>query len=168
MKSLDKLINKIEKKIENPSKGLPEDIFRFISRITPLINVDLLIQNKKKGTLLTWRNAGEKYAAGWHVPGGIIRIGEKIHKRLIKVAKTELGAKIIFNKNVKEINEIHLDQKNRKHFVSLLYKCKLKTKLRNQLDFKKNKKLVQDTWCWFKKPPKKLIKSHYIYKKYIK
>lgn len=48
MKSLDKLINKIEKKIENPSKGLPEDIFRFISRITPLINVDLLIQNKKK------------------------------------------------------------------------------------------------------------------------
>lgn len=48
MKSSDKLINKIEKKIENPSKGLPEDIFRFISRITPLINVDLLIQNKKK------------------------------------------------------------------------------------------------------------------------
>lgn len=87
---------------------------------------------------------------------------------MIKVAKTELGAKIIFNKNVKEINEIHLDQKNRKHFVSLLYKCKLKTKLRNQLDFKKNKKLVQDTWCWFKKPPKKLIKPHYIYKKYIK
>ena len=118
MKSLDKLINKIEKKIENPSKGLPEDIFRFISRITPLINVDLLIQNKKKGTLLTWRNAGEKYAAGWHVPGGIIRIGEKIHKRLIKVAKTELGAKIIFNKNVKEINEIHLDQKNRKHICT--------------------------------------------------
>lgn len=168
MSSLNKLINKIEKKIDNPSEGLPEDIFKFISRITPLINVDLLIQNKNKGTLLTWRKAGEKYAAGWHIPGGIIRIGEKLHKRLNEVAKNELGAKINFKKNVKEVNEIHLTQKNRRHFVSLLYECKLKTKLKRNFDYRKKGKLIQDAWCWFKKPPKKLIKSHNIYKKYIK
>ena len=33
----------IEKKIKNPKKGLPEEIFLFSTRINPMINVDLLI-----------------------------------------------------------------------------------------------------------------------------
>ena len=85
-----KYILNLEKKISNKKKGLPEDIFLFTSRITPLINVDLLIKDKKLGTLLAWRNKGEKYPAGWHVPGGIIRFKEKIHNRVKLVAKNEL------------------------------------------------------------------------------
>ena len=80
-KNTQKYISNLEKKISNKKKGLPEDIFLFTSRITPLINVDLLIKDKKLGTLLTWRNKGEKYPAGWHVPGGIIRFKEKIYNR---------------------------------------------------------------------------------------
>jgi len=53
--SLQDLILKIETFISNPSEGLPEEIFLFISKITPLINVDLLIKNDKNETLLTWR-----------------------------------------------------------------------------------------------------------------
>ena len=41
-------IDILEKKIKEPKKGLPEEIFLLISRISPLINVDLLIKNKKK------------------------------------------------------------------------------------------------------------------------
>ena len=53
-----KHIKNIEKKVKNPNKGLPEEIFLFLTRISPMINVDLLIKNKKKQTLLVWRKKG--------------------------------------------------------------------------------------------------------------
>lgn len=57
----------IESLIKDPRKELPDEVFLFISRITPLINVDLLIENEKNHTLLTWRK--DKYhTAGWHIP----------------------------------------------------------------------------------------------------
>ena len=34
------------KTISDPSIGLSNDIFRFISQVTPLINVDLLVKDK--------------------------------------------------------------------------------------------------------------------------
>ena len=51
------------------NNGLPHDLFVFVSRLTPLVNVDLLIQDPHHGTLLTWRH-DETYGPGWHVPGG--------------------------------------------------------------------------------------------------
>ncbi|MDP2923379.1 MAG: NUDIX hydrolase, partial [Candidatus Omnitrophota bacterium] len=65
-------IDLLESLIKNPSERLPEDIFLFVSRITPIINVDLLIKNKQNHTLLTWRDDGF-YPPGWHIPGGIVR-----------------------------------------------------------------------------------------------
>src|SRR5438105_4861558 len=50
--------------------GLPPEVFLFLSRVTPLLNVDLLIQDDRGRTLLTWRD-DEFFGAGWHVPGGI-------------------------------------------------------------------------------------------------
>ena len=41
--------------IRDPSQGLPEEIFQFVSSIVPMINVDLLIKNEKGQTLLIWR-----------------------------------------------------------------------------------------------------------------
>ena len=90
-------IKSLEKIIKNPQKELSENIFLFISRITPLINVDLFIKDKNKGILLTWRSRGEKYSEGWHFPGGVIRFRETAAKRVLEVAKNELRAKILFN-----------------------------------------------------------------------
>ena len=73
---LREIIDILESSIPNPSKGLPEEVFLFVSRITPLINVDLLIKNEQNHTLLTWRN--DSYYLGWHIPGGIIRYKETI------------------------------------------------------------------------------------------
>jgi hypothetical protein len=41
--TLRRCIEALEAAIGDPRRGLPEEIFRFVSRITPLINVDLLI-----------------------------------------------------------------------------------------------------------------------------
>ena len=89
---LARIIDVLESSIQNPSEGLPEELFLFITWITPIINVDLLIKNEQNHTLLTWRDDGY-WPAGWHVPGGIIRYKETIAQRIKVVAKTELGLK---------------------------------------------------------------------------
>ena len=159
-------IKNIENTLKDPSKGLPENVFLFLSRITPLINVDLLVKNKKNQTLLTWRQPGEIYSSGWHLPGGIIRYKEKIIERIQAVAKTELKNKVFFDNKPIAINEVMLNQKNRGHFVSLLYSCKLVNKLDNNFCYTEgNPKIGQ--WAWHDSCPKNLIKPHKIYKNYF-
>ena len=66
---LQRALHAIESTLDDPHRGLPEELFLFVSRITPLVNVDLLIQDDRGHTLLTWRD-DEFHGAGWHVPGG--------------------------------------------------------------------------------------------------
>lgn len=40
------LIAPLEAAIGDPCQGLPEEVFLFVSRVTPMINVDLLIQDE--------------------------------------------------------------------------------------------------------------------------
>ena len=62
-------IEALEAGQDDPRRGLPDDVFLFVSRIVPLVNVDLLIQDDRSRTLLTWRD-DEFFGPGWHVPGG--------------------------------------------------------------------------------------------------
>ena len=79
----------IESSVGNPSNGLPEDIFLFVSRLTPLLAVDLLIKDADGRTLLTWRD-DEFYGRGWHVPGSILRYKETIGERVRACARDEI------------------------------------------------------------------------------
>ena len=98
MKDIKNLIIDLEKFTDDPSKNLPDDLFYFIGRMTPYINVDLLIKCPKRGVLLTWRD--DKYSGkGWHIPGGIIRFREEIKKRILEVGFQELNLKIQILKN---------------------------------------------------------------------
>jgi len=164
--SLQDLILKIETFISNPSEGLPEEIFLFISKITPLINVDLLIKNDKNETLLTWRE-DKYYGPGWHVPGGIIRYKEPIKERIHKVALTELGAEVEFDPEPLCINEIIVERRERGHFISLLYKCKLLSPPTEKLKYKGFHKPKNGEWMWHRNSPENLIPVHEIYRKYI-
>lgn len=121
--NIAEIIDTLESYVRNPEKGLPEELFFFVSRITPLINVDLLIKNKQNYTLLTWRD-NSHYSPGWHLPGGIIRYKETITDRVKMVARNELGAEVEFNPVPMTINEIiNNRQKSRGHAISLLYHC---------------------------------------------
>lgn len=164
--SLKKIINLFEPFINNPSKGLPEEIFLFISRITPIINVDLLIKNKQNQTLLTWRDDG-CYPPSWHIPGGVVRYKEPISNRIQAVAASELRARIKFKKKPLAINEVIIPSRRiRGHFISLLYECKLISSLDKNLKYEKG--IPQPgQWAWHKKCPKNIIPVHRMYRKFI-
>jgi ADP-ribose pyrophosphatase YjhB (NUDIX family) len=121
---LSAAISILESALGDPREGLPSDVFLFVSRITPLINVDLLIQDERGHTLLTWRD-DEFFGAGWHIPGGIIRYKETFADRLRACAREELGVDVSFEPAPLLVSETIRAQKSRGHFVSLLYRCGL-------------------------------------------
>ena len=167
---MKKLIKKIESHIENPSKGLPEDIFYFVGRLTPYINVDLLVKNDLGQTLLSWRDEtsfNNNVGSGWHIPGGIIRFQEDISNRISEVAFHEMGG--ILSSHSEQpltVNQV-LDRKakNRSHFISLLYQCSLKDSY--EIDNKNLKEGDVGFLKWHTGVPKNLLRNHYIYKKYL-
>lgn len=163
---LSKIISALESLIEDPAKGLPEEVFLFITSITPMVNVDLLIKNEKKQTLLTWRN-DDQHTPGWHIPGGVIRYKEKASDRIEAVAMNELGARMKFKEEPVAINEIILAElKERAHFLSFLYECSLASPLDENLEYKVGAP-EKGKWAWHDKCPDNLIKVHDIYREYI-
>lgn len=64
------------------------------------------------------------------------------------------------------IKQIFLNQKNRSHFISLLFLFKLKSKLDKNTEYKFGKPKIGQ-WKWHKKCPKNLIQPHKIYKKFF-
>ncbi len=154
----------LDKQITNPSVGLPKDIFFFISRNTPMANVDLLIKDEKGRTLLAWRD-DEFAGTGWHVLGGIVRFKENLTDRVRKVAEAEVGAEIQFNPTALAVNQVICAHDNRGHFISILYNCFLSEKYVPQ-----NKGLSSKTpgfLKWHDTCPKNLVKVHEMYRKYI-
>ena len=150
---------------KQPKKGLPDDIFYYISRTTPLVNVDLLIKDQNNRVLLSWRD--DEYAGnGWHIPGGIIRYKENIKKRVDEVSRLELKGKVIYEAAPIAVNEVITEnQSDRGHFISLLYNCYLSD------DYKIDNGSLssQDPGFlkWFNECPDNLISWHEIYRDYI-
>lgn len=162
-------INMLDSLIKDPSKGLSEDVFLFLSRSTPLINVDLLIKDEQNRTLMIWRD-DEYCKPGWHLPGGIIRFKETIANRIRAVAKNELGVtRIEFNPVPLAINEvIHSTRKNRGHFISLLFKCSLITPPDESHHYIHGRgKLKINEWMWHSTCPDDIIEVHEMYRRFI-
>jgi len=157
------LINSLESLIENPAKGLAEDVFLFVSRITPLVNVDLLIKHERGMTLLTWREDG-LHPPCWHIPGGIIRFKEAISDRIRAVARAELGTEVAFLKAPRAFNEyIHPSRNVRGHFISLLFDCTLISPPDPNLMFEKGTP-KPGQWAWHQKCPDNLITGQEMYR----
>jgi len=156
----------LEKETPDPALGLPEEIFLYISRTTPLVNVDLLIKDQRGRTLLSWRD--DKYCGrGWHLPGGIVRFKETLESRIKKVAELEIGSPLAFEPAPLAVNQmIHNKTKNRCHFISFLYRCSLPDNFAPL-----NKGLCdgdQGFLKWHEICPDKLLEFHDIfYRKFI-
>jgi colanic acid biosynthesis protein WcaH len=160
------LLQQVLSQIDDPNQGLPQEVFYFVSQLTPLINVDLLIQNKAGQTLLTWRD-DKFYGPAWHIPGGIIRFKEKIEDRIAKVADTELGCKVKFDEQPIRVTPLVSSSRNvRGHFISLLYTCELVS----QPDTKRQylgEKPFAGQWSWHDGAPTELLSVHEPFRRFI-
>ncbi len=164
---LKEIIALLEEQIENPKQGLPEPVFLLLSRLTPMINVDLLVKNEAGKTLLTWRDDAY-YPHGWHIPGGIIRFKETAASRIAAVAAGELKSAVEFDPEPIAVNEIIHDARNdRGHFISLLYNCRLTSALPGELEYRGTGTPAHGQYRWFAECPADLLEVHDIYRKYI-
>ena len=163
---MKKLVSRLEAEIKNPAKGLPEEIFLFASRITPLITVDLLIKDERGRTLLTWRDDGY-YQPGWHIPGGIVRYKETIAARIAQTALTELGAGVKVSGAPLAVKEfIHPSRQDRGHSISLLYKCRLTGEPDKGRAFTAGSP-KPGQWAWHRACPANLFSVHAVYREYL-
>lgn len=155
----------LDKSVSDSKAGLPEDVFYFISRMTPFVNIDLLIKDELGRTLLSWRD-DEYCGIGWHLPGGIVRFKETLETRIKKVAESEIGAEVKFEPAPVAVNEIIDKEKDiMGHFISILYKCSLLSSfvLKNKGLTEKDKGFLK----WHKTCPDNLLKSQEFYRKYL-
>lgn len=156
----------IESRISAQTGDMPEEVFLFVSRITPLINVDLLIQDAAGRTLLTWRS-DRFFGPGWHVPGGIIRYKEMAADRIRMVAKQELCAAVEFGPFPIYVHESTIpERRDRGHFISLLYKCRLTSELDQRRRYTPDAP-VPDQWLWHERCPENLIPEQRAYAAYM-
>lgn len=114
------------------TKGLPEDLFIFSTTLVPIVNIDLFITNNRHQLLFSWRD-DIYHGKGWHIPGGCVRLREKLEDRIIKTAEKEIGVPIVYDSDpvaVREIIETDYrpkltNQLERCHNISFLYRCSI-------------------------------------------
>jgi len=157
LSNLNSTIKQIKESLSDPKEGLPQELFYFVSELTPMINVDLLIKNPQNQTLLTWRD-DQFYGPGWHIPGGIIRFKESIETRIRQVAKTELGLNTIhFHQKPIFVSEKMNPHRNvRGHFISLLYLCHISDEPPKKLQ-SIDRQVSDGDWLWHPKCPENLL-----------
>ena len=158
------IISSLEDAIGDPRQGLPEEVFLFVSRIAPLINVDLLIQDDAGRTLLTWRD-DESFGQGWHIPGGIIRYKQTNAECIRNCALRELGAQVTFDAEPLLVSETIRACRDRGHFISLLYRCRLTTPPDPALRWESQTR--PGAWRWHQTCPPDLLAAQAQYARFF-
>ena len=163
--NIETAISVLDAAVPDPASGLPDEVFYYLSRTTPLVNVDLLVKDESGRTLLAWRD--DPYAGtGWHVPGGIVRFKETLESRVEKVAASEIGAAVQFDPTPIVLHQfLHPERATRGHFISLLYKCSLSGTFKPL-----NEGLSPHDagyLCWHDHCPDNLLPVQEVYRKYI-
>ena len=149
------LVAAIERALGRARNGLPEDVFEFVSRVTPLINVDLLITDARARTLLTWRD-DRFYGPGWHLPGGVIRFQERAVERVHACARAELGADVDVEPAPLFVMESIGGDRTRGHMIALLFRCRLVSPL-DESRRARDARPSPGQWRWHEACPRDLI-----------
>ena len=143
--------------VPSPGEGLPDEVFRLVTQLTPMVNVDLLIRDDTGRILLTWRDDWY-FPAGWHIPGGIIRLGESAAHRIAEVARKELQTEVEASPEPAAVTEFRYPElPYRSHFISLLYECRLKAP----------PGIAPETWRFFARMPEDILAPHRKYARFF-
>jgi ADP-ribose pyrophosphatase YjhB (NUDIX family) len=148
--------------VTDPRTSLPEDLFLLISRLIPMVNVDLLLADDQGRILLTWRD-DRHFGRGWHLPGGMVRFKESARERVEICAWEELRARVAPSQGPVSTHEVmRKDGDERGHFLSLLYGCRLLTPPEPKLGWQSGDPR-RGEWAWHSACPDDLIpiQEHY-------
>jgi ADP-ribose pyrophosphatase YjhB (NUDIX family) len=157
------LVTELDGLFPDSRQGLPLELFYFVSRLTPLVNVDLLIRNDRGEILLTWRE--DQFYKGWHIPGGIIRFKETAAERIKAVGMSELGAAVEADPAPCEVHEKQNCQRDvRGHFISLLYTTRLISDLDHSRVCTDLAHPRNGQWAWHGPCPELLLPNHASYR----
>lgn len=111
---------------------LSKDTFKKIVKYTPLISIDLIIEDKK-GKILLGRRSNFPAKGKWFVPGGRIRKDEKFRDAFHRILKSETG----LNQSMEDTHFVgvyeHLypgenfagDPEFSTHYIVIAYRLKL-------------------------------------------
>lgn len=146
----------------DPRQGLPDDVFNFIRKVTPLVNVDLLVRFEDRH-LLAWRE--DEYETGWHIPGGIIRFREAMKTRIDAVASHELGATVHSEEEPCAMNELRHHERG--HFISLLFRCELTSELDPARMFAGRGRPRHGSLSWIRGIPNDLYRAQEFYASWL-
>lgn len=164
--NIHNLVEKLGSLKLNATIGLPEELFLYVSSITPLVNVDLLIKDDQGRVLLTWRD-DHYYPSCWHVPGGIVRFKETFADRIHAVARIELGTTVKANTVPLAINQvIYPSRAVRGHCIALLFECTLISPPDEKRQFKSGSPMPGQ-WYWHAAPPSNLLSTHNMYRSFF-
>lgn len=162
--SLEQALDVIERQCPDARAGLPEPLFLAVSRLTPLVNVDLLVGDGAGRTLMTWRE-DRFYGPGWHVPGGIVRFKESWATRIAAVAAAELGAQVEADATPLAVFELTAPERDlRGHFIALAFRCRLRTPVDPARQAPAGGRPAAGQWAWFDELPPDTIRQHGIYR----
>ena len=149
-------VRELEQEID-PSKELPIDIFKFVSRHTPLLCVDLLIQNDRRQTLMTWRD-DVYFGHGWHFPGGVLRHGESLVAHSHLVSQKELQATIRVDPvPIGFMEYFHKTRPERGHQVIFLLRCRIESPPNPIFRCEEGTYPKPGQWMWHSKEPAELL-----------
>ena len=160
-KALEELKKAMWEERVEPCRGLPEELFIFSTTLAPTVNIDLFITNEKRQLLLTWRD--DIYCGrGWHIPGGCVRLKERLAERITKTAEKELGVPIVYDPVPLAVREAIeqdyrpnlLNQLERCHSIAFLYQCSLQSGC--EIPEQKSGTKLR----WFDRLPENLLKLH--------
>lgn len=134
----------------------PEYFEKHVTTVVPIVNVDLLIKDKKGRILLSWRDDGMFY--GWHIPGRIVRFKESLEDAVRECWENEINCNPPWFEFIEWFETIK-EQEHRGHFITFVAKT-------NDIDTFEPK--TMDIYEWFDKCPKDLIPEQRRYEKYFK
>jgi colanic acid biosynthesis protein WcaH len=109
---------------------IPDKQFLQIIDNTPLVSIDLIIEDSQ-GKVLLGKRTNRPAQDYWFVPGGRIRKNETIAEAIIRISSTELGKELSINDlqlignydHIYEDNYLGEDGVNT-HYVVLAYRLK--------------------------------------------
>ena len=124
-----------ELKNVKPFPNMPPEIFFSLTKLLPMLAIELFIVNKNGEFVLVQKKGRFN---GWALPGGFLGLNEDLEVACRRISKKYLGTKVSHSTF---LNICNLPQKiygkDKGHAVVLIFKCDLPKSAKNIIYFKK-------------------------------